>query len=219
MMAGPAGPVRPVLPRGIVKSNTALEVVPTLVTVAFDPAAPVVVVPAVTVAEVPFVPLVPLVPEFPRGMVKLSTAATEVPEFATMAPEPAAPVVTVPTATVAADPGLPGLPGLPGVPVAGLKNTTPNSNSFDIVSVTAQAGPLSIAAPSGLPTDGQQLIIRLRDNGTTRALTWNAVYSRYSSDLPTTTVVSSTMTYIFLWNSSTNAWDLVGGNPIPGKWG
>lgn len=103
--------------------------------------------------------------------------------------------------------------------IATTATLTPNSDSFDIVSVTAQAGTLSIAAPSGLPTDGQQLIIRLRDNGTTRALTWNAVYSRYSSDLPTTTVVSSTMTYIFLWNASANAWDLVGGNPIPGKWG
>lgn len=103
--------------------------------------------------------------------------------------------------------------------IATTATLTPNGDSFDIVSVTAQTTAISIAAPSGTPTDGQQLIIRLRDNGTIRAITWNGVYSRYSSDLPVSTIASSTMTYIFLWNASTSAWDLVSGNPIPGKWG
>jgi len=95
---------------------------------------------------------------------------------------------------------------------------TPDADSFDLVAVSAQAGALTIAAPSGTPTDGQRLMIRIRDNGTTRALTWNAAYSAYSSDLATTTVVSSTMIYEFMWNAATSKWDLFSGNPIPGKW-
>lgn len=94
----------------------------------------------------------------------------------------------------------------------------PDSDAFDVVALTAQAANLTIAAPSGTPTDGQRLIIRFRDNGTSRTITWNAAYSAYSSDLPTATIISSTMVYDFIWNSSTSKWDLLSGNPVPGKW-
>jgi hypothetical protein len=50
------GPAAPVSPLGIVKLNTAALVVPLLVTLAFVPALPVVVVPTDTVAESPFGP-------------------------------------------------------------------------------------------------------------------------------------------------------------------
>lgn len=96
---------------------------------------------------------------------------------------------------------------------------TPNSDSFDVVAVSAQAAGLTINQPSGTPTDGQRLILRLRDNGTPRAITWNAAYSGYDDDLPTATVISSTMIYEFMWNAATSKWDLFAGNPIPGKWG
>lgn len=96
---------------------------------------------------------------------------------------------------------------------------TPAINLYDLVAVSAQAGALTIAAPTGTALDGQILTIRIRDNGTTRALTWNAVYSGYASDLPAATVVSKTMVYQFMWNASQNVWDLFSGNPIPGKWG
>ncbi len=95
---------------------------------------------------------------------------------------------------------------------------TPNADNYDIVSVTAQAAPITIAAPLGSHNDGQVLKIRLRDNGTSRAITWNGVYSGYTSDLPASTVVNATMAYEFWWNAATSRWDLVAGNPIPGKW-
>lgn len=95
---------------------------------------------------------------------------------------------------------------------------TPNADAYDFVAITALASPLTIAAPSGTPLDGQVLRLRLRDNGTSRALAWDGVYSAYSSDLPASTVVNMTMAYEFWFNSATNKWDLVAGNPIPGKW-
>jgi hypothetical protein len=83
------------------KLKTAAELVPTLVTDALLPAAPVVVVPAVIVAAVPVLPVLP------RGMVKLKTAAEFVPTLVTDALPPAAPVVVVPAVIVAAVPVLP----------------------------------------------------------------------------------------------------------------
>lgn len=95
---------------------------------------------------------------------------------------------------------------------------TPNADNFDIVSVTAQAGALTVASPVGTPLDGQQLTVRVRDNGTIRAITWNAAYSASPSVLPTATVVGVTMIYRFVFNSNRNVWDLLMGNPIGGLW-
>lgn len=97
---------------------------------------------------------------------------------------------------------------------------TPNADTQDATAVTAQAAALTIAAPIGTPTDGQQLVIRIRDNGTTRALTWNAVYVPFAAgQMATTTVINKTHYYIFWWNAATAVWELVGGNPVAGLWG
>ena len=50
---------------------------------------------------------------------------------------------------------------------------TPTGDTADIYAVTAQAAAATIAAPSGTPTNGQKLTLRIKDNGTARALTWN----------------------------------------------
>jgi hypothetical protein len=103
-------PVLPVFPLGTVKLNIPDVEVPELVTDAFVPAAPVVVVPTTTVADSPLEPAgpwAPVLPVFPLGTVKLNTAAVEVPELVTDAFVPAAPVVVVPTATVAPLPEAP----------------------------------------------------------------------------------------------------------------
>lgn len=96
---------------------------------------------------------------------------------------------------------------------------TPNADTQDLTAVSAQAAGLTIAAPTGTPTDGQELTIRIRDNGTSRSITWNAAYEAYSSDLPTATVVSKTMLYRFIYNTATGKWDLLSGNPLAAKWG
>lgn len=88
--------------------------------------------------------------------------------------------------------------------------STPTGDSVDQWNVTALAAVDAVAAPTGTPTDGQKLILRIKDNGTARALTWNAIY-RASSDLPlpSTTVVSKTMYLGFVYNAADSKWDLL----------
>lgn len=88
--------------------------------------------------------------------------------------------------------------------------STPTADTVDQWNVTALAAADAFAAPSGTPTDGQKLIIRIKDNGTARALSWNAIY-RASSDLalPTTTVINKTLYLGFIYNSADAKWDLV----------
>lgn len=88
---------------------------------------------------------------------------------------------------------------------------TPDSDASDMYTVTALAAGATFGAPTGTPTDGQPLLIRIKDNGTARSLAWNAIY-RGSTDiaLPTTTVISKTMYCNFIYNSADSKWDMVG---------
>jgi len=89
---------------------------------------------------------------------------------------------------------------------------TINADTDDSYTVTALAAALTINAPSGTPTDGQPLIIRIKDNATARALTWNAAFRIMGTVLPTTTVISKTLYIGCIWNSADSKWDVVSVN-------
>jgi len=87
---------------------------------------------------------------------------------------------------------------------------TIDSDSYDVYTVTAQAEAVTFAIPSGTPTQGQTLVIRIKDNAVARAITWNGIF-RASSDLalPTTTVLSKTLYVGFIYNTTDTKWDLL----------
>ena len=84
-----------------------------------------------------------------------------------------------------------------------------NIDNLDIFIVTAQAGALLFNSPGGTLAQGEKLVIRIKDNGTARALTWNAVFRAIGTDLPSTTVLSKTLYLGFFYNSTDTKWDLV----------
>ena len=87
--------------------------------------------------------------------------------------------------------------------------TSLDVSTTDIFVITAQAWALLFNAPSGTPVQGEKLIIRIKDNGTARALTWNAVFRAMGTALPSTTVLSKTLYLGFIYNSTDTKWDLV----------
>jgi len=80
----------------------------------------------------------------------------------------------------------------------------------DVFQVTAQAGALKFNNPGGTPVAGQKLIIRIKDDGTARALTYDTQF-RASSDLalPSTTVLGKTLYMGFIFNLTDTKWDLL----------
>lgn len=88
---------------------------------------------------------------------------------------------------------------------------TPDANNHDQYNVTALAANATFAAPTGTPTDGQPLLIRIKDNGTARTLGFNTIY-RAGTDiaLPTTTVINKTMYLQFVYNAADSKWDFTG---------
>lgn len=93
--------------------------------------------------------------------------------------------------------------------VTSASTITPNADVTDIYTVTALAVAPTFAAPSGVPLEGQKLILRIKDNGTARALTWNAIYRAMGTALPTTTVLSKTLYLGFVYNFTDSKWDLI----------
>lgn len=89
---------------------------------------------------------------------------------------------------------------------------TPTSDTADVYTVTALGSAAIILAPSGTPVNGQKLIIRIKDNGTARALTWTTTSGAYrvvGTTLPTTTVLSK-VTYVgCIYNSQDTFWDVI----------
>jgi len=88
---------------------------------------------------------------------------------------------------------------------------TPTSDNTDLYAITTLSTATTFTTPSGTPTEGQSLIIRVKDNGIARALTFSSIYS-FSSDMPapTTTVLSKTMYLAFIYNLIDTKWDCVG---------
>jgi hypothetical protein len=87
---------------------------------------------------------------------------------------------------------------------------TPNADTDDEFILTAQAAAAAFAAPSGTPTEGQSMIIRIKDDGTARALSFNAIYRAIGVTLPTTTVVSKTLYLGMIYNNTDTKWDVLG---------
>lgn len=86
---------------------------------------------------------------------------------------------------------------------------TPTGDASDFYVATGLTAAQTIAAPTGTPTSGQRLIIRLKDNGTGRALTRNAIYRAIGVTLPTTTVANKTHYITFYYNGVDTKWDAV----------
>ena len=86
---------------------------------------------------------------------------------------------------------------------------TPDVSAADQYAYTALASGLTINAPTGTPVDGDKLIFRLLDNGTTRALTWNATYTVIGTTLPTATTASKMIYVGCIYNAANTRWDVI----------
>lgn len=75
--------------------------------------------------------------------------------------------------------------------------------------LTAQAVNLTIAAPTGTVQDGQKLLLRIKDNGTARTITWNAIFRAIGVTLPTATVISKVVVIGAQYNAADTKWDVI----------
>lgn len=82
-------------------------------------------------------------------------------------------------------------------------------DSTDQVNITAQAVDFSsmTLGITGTPTDGQQIVLRIKDNGTGRGFTWGSAWREVGTALPTTTVAGKTLYVGGVWNAADSVID------------
>jgi len=97
----------------------------------------------------------------------------------------------------------------PSVQTVSSASTVTPTFSDDIVDITAQAAALTLANPTGtaIPNLGQ--VIRIKDNGTARAISYGTQYRAIGVALPTTTVVSKTLYLGLIYNGNDTKWDVI----------
>ncbi len=88
---------------------------------------------------------------------------------------------------------------------------TINTDNCDAVTITALAAAITSMSTnlSGTPANFDQLLFRIKDDGTARAITWGASFAARGAALPTTTTISKVLYALFIWNSVTSTWDCV----------
>lgn len=88
---------------------------------------------------------------------------------------------------------------------------TINTDRVDAHSITALATAITSMTTnlSGTPTNFQKLIIRIKDDGTARAIAWGASFEAKGVALPTTTVISKVLTVGFIYDTVTSKWGCV----------
>ena len=95
---------------------------------------------------------------------------------------------------------------------ASASSLTPDPSTTDQYCYTALAAGLTINAPSaasGTISNGDKLVFRFLDNGTGRALTWNATYTVIGTTLPTTTTANKMVYVGCIYNAANTRWDVV----------
>lgn len=79
----------------------------------------------------------------------------------------------------------------------------------DLVKITAQAAGLTLANLSGTKVPGHGIVIRIKDNGTSRSITYGSEYRSIGVALPTATVISKTLYLAGIWNHDDTKLDIV----------
>lgn len=83
-----------------------------------------------------------------------------------------------------------------------------NLNTTDQLNITALAEAAAIQAPTGLAVDGRTIKMRIKDDGTNRALTWNSIFRGIGIVLPETTTAGKTLYIAGIYNEAANKWDV-----------
>lgn len=95
--------------------------------------------------------------------------------------------------------------------VASSATPASNTDSYDITKITGLAVAITslTSGLTGTPVDGDMHLWSITDNGTARALTLGASFEASTVALPTTTVISTRLDMLCVWNTATSKWRVV----------
>lgn len=100
-------------------------------------------------------------------------------------------------------------PRSPSIQTVSSSATVTPTFADDMVIITAQAAGLTLANPTGTAIDGLGIVIRIKDNGTARSITFGSQYRAIGVTLPSSTTISKTLYLAMIFNNADTKWDVV----------
>jgi len=83
-------------------------------------------------------------------------------------------------------------------------------DAYNIYSVTEQAEALTIDAPDGTPNPDDIFILKIKDNGTSRAITWDAIFVNVSGLATLTATVANKQHVVgLIYDATAGVWQIV----------
>jgi hypothetical protein len=98
---------------------------------------------------------------------------------------------------------------------AGTTSQSWTSDSYDQYNLTlSNTATLTIGLDTGVPTDGQKMMFRIKDDGTVRNIAWTTsgtnCFRVVGTTLPTSTTTINKLTYVgCIYNATASTWDVV----------
>lgn len=92
---------------------------------------------------------------------------------------------------------------------ASTSTLAPNLSNYNIYTVTALATNITISTPTGTPVNGEVIVIRIKDNGTTKTITWGSGFVGIGDTLLANTTAGKWHYVNGMYNSSTSKWDML----------
>ena len=84
-----------------------------------------------------------------------------------------------------------------------------NAATTSIVVINAQDQDFSVNLPSGSPIDGQKLLIRILDDGTSRTITFNVTFRAVGVTIPAATTAGKVLYVGCIYNANSSKWDVI----------
>lgn len=100
----------------------------------------------------------------------------------------------------------------PSVQAVTSSATVTMTSNDDMVVITAQAVGLTLANPTGIWSQGQPFIIRIKDSGVAQTVGYGTKYRAIGVTLPTTTTATKTTYLGGIYNATDDTYDIVGVN-------
>lgn len=100
-------------------------------------------------------------------------------------------------------------PGAPNVQSVTTASTVTPTFANDQVNITALNAPCQLLNPTGTPVDARGLVVRIKDAGVAKALSYDTQYRAIGCSLPIVTAPGKTLYLGFIWNAADTKFDCV----------
>lgn len=91
-----------------------------------------------------------------------------------------------------------------------IEELSPDTDLYNVFSITNLSTSLMISKQyNSIPFECEQIIIKIKDNGTSQTIQYDNSYNANGNQLPSNTIVGKTLYLYFLWNTDTSKWDYI----------